>query len=90
MHQSAGIAMKKKVLTAALDMAEHVIEHNELVSTIPQQALESWTARIEEWERDSTKPNPFDETTEGMCRIIACRMTETLIIVLRVSQAAVR
>jgi hypothetical protein len=39
MHQSAGVAMKKRIMTVALDMAEHVIEHNELCSTIPEQTL---------------------------------------------------
>ncbi len=57
--------MKKKMVTAALNMAERVIEHNELCSTIPEQTLAVWTDQIEQWERDSTKPNPFDEIVHG-------------------------
>jgi len=57
--------MKKKITAAALDMADYVIEHDELCSTIPEQTLAVWTEQIEAWEKDSTKPNPFDETIEG-------------------------
>lgn len=66
MHRSAGVAMKKKVMAAALDMAEHVVEHDELCSTIPEEKLALWTAQIEDWEKDATKPNPFDEDNNGM------------------------
>jgi hypothetical protein len=62
---SAGIAMKKKIKGAALDMAEHVIEHDELCSTIPEETLAQWIERIEDWERDPSKPNPFAEGNDG-------------------------
>jgi hypothetical protein len=39
---SAGIAMKKKIKAAALDMAEHVIEHDELCSTVSEETLALW------------------------------------------------
>lgn len=62
----AGVSMKKKIMAAALNMAEHVVGHDELCSTIPQQSLAVWTQEIEKWEKDSTKPNPFAEIFEGM------------------------
>jgi hypothetical protein len=65
MHHFAGIAMKKKIMAAALDMAEHVIDHNELCSTIPEQTLAVWTKQLTDWERDSNRPNLFEETVEG-------------------------
>jgi hypothetical protein len=58
--------MKKKIMVATLDMAEHVIKHDELCSTIPEETLAVWTEQFEDWERDSTKLNPFDDISEGM------------------------
>lgn len=58
--------MKKKIMTAALNMAEYAIAHDELCSTIPDQTLLLWTEEIEKWERDSTNTNPFEEVTDGM------------------------
>jgi hypothetical protein len=46
-------------------MAEHVIGHDELCSTILQQSLSVWIQEIENWEKDSTKPNPFAEIFDG-------------------------
>ena len=61
----AGVSMKKKIMAAALNMAEHVIGHDELCSTILQQSLSVWIQEIENWEKDSTKPNPFAEIFDG-------------------------
>ncbi len=62
--------MKKRIMTAALNMAEHIIEHNELCSTIPEQTLILWTKQIEDWEQDASNPNPFDDKIEGMFAFI--------------------
>jgi hypothetical protein len=61
----AGVAMKKKIMAAMLDMAEHVIEHDELCSTIPEEMLTVWTEQFEDWKRDLTHLNPFDNISEG-------------------------
>lgn len=78
-----GITMKKKTMTAALDMAEHVIEHEELCSTIPEETLAVWTAQIEDWERDATKPNPFSEVFEGTCINVTANVSCSSLTVLR-------
>jgi len=58
--------MAKKAMLAGLDMAEHVIAHDELSSTISETILEAWTLEIEAWEQDPTQPNPFEEKIEGI------------------------
>jgi len=57
--------MAKKATLAGLDMAEHVIAHDELASTFSEDVVESWTVEIKAWEKDPTKPNPFEEKIEG-------------------------
>jgi len=60
-----GTTEKRKMEAAALDMAEHVIEHNELSSTIPEDLLTLWTNQVQEWEQDSSQPNPFEAVFDG-------------------------
>jgi len=61
-----GSSMAKKAMLAGLDMAEHVIAHDELSSTFSDDIVENWMLEIEAWEKDSTAPNPFEEKVEGM------------------------
>ena len=57
--------MKRKVMAAATDMAEHTIEHDEFVSTLPDESVTAWLNLMAEWDEDSSKPNPFEYTVEG-------------------------
>jgi len=34
----------------------------------PEQLMK-WKWQVEEWEADSTKPNPFEVKSTGVCRI---------------------
>ena len=61
-----GASLLRKLLSAATDMAEHTISHNELSSTFSKEILESWTNKVEAWENDPTQPNPFEATVQGM------------------------
>ncbi|KAJ3502874.1 hypothetical protein NLJ89_g8690 [Agrocybe chaxingu] len=49
-------------------MAEHVIEHEQVSSTITLESLEVWTRQVLDWEKDPTNDsilNPFEVTVEG-------------------------
>jgi len=60
-----GASLHRKLLSAATDMAEHVISHNELSSTFSKEILDSWTNQVEAWENDPTQLNPFEATVPG-------------------------
>jgi len=61
----SGTTMKRKVMAAAIDMAEHTIEHDEFVSTLPDESVTAWTIQVNKWDEDSSRPNPFEYTVEG-------------------------
>jgi len=69
MYLTKGASLHRKLLSAATDMAEHTISHNELSSTFSKEILDSWTNQVEAWENDSTQPNPFEATVQGICLI---------------------
>ncbi|KAJ2936204.1 hypothetical protein H1R20_g890, partial [Candolleomyces eurysporus] len=55
-----GNSLLKKMTTATSDVAEHVIAHRELESTIDPEQLRSWMEAMTAWERDPTQPNPYE------------------------------
>ncbi|KAF9038742.1 hypothetical protein BJ165DRAFT_1352555, partial [Panaeolus papilionaceus] len=59
--------LKRRLFTAAIDMAEHTIEYNDLSSTIPESELKVWIMELEKWEADpDNHPYPFEpEASEG-------------------------
>lgn len=61
-----GASLHRKMRAAAKDMAEQVIAHHELTSTIPEEAIERWTREVEAWEINNTLPNPYEVTIAGM------------------------
>jgi hypothetical protein len=63
-----GASLHRKLLSAATDMAEHVISHNELSSTFSKEILDSWTNQVEAWENDPTQLNPFEAIVQGTSR----------------------
>jgi len=52
-------------MAAAVDMAEHTIEYDELVSILPEESVTVWKNEMAEWEKDPSKPNPFKYMVEG-------------------------
>ncbi|KAF8170553.1 hypothetical protein BJ912DRAFT_933216 [Pholiota molesta] len=58
-------SLLRKVMAAARDMAEHVIGHQELESTISRESLDEWTKEVEAWEANSSLRNPFESTVSG-------------------------
>lgn len=38
----------------------------ELTKMFPSTAVAQWTAAVEAWEKDDTKPNPYEEKFVGM------------------------
>lgn len=52
------------MITATSDVAEHVIAHRELESTIDPEQLQSWTEAMNAWERDPNQPNPYEITVK--------------------------
>lgn len=60
-----GTSLKRKMLSAATDMAEHAIAHGDLTATIPIDCVESWTAAVKAWEDDTSNPNPYESTVKG-------------------------
>ncbi|KDR84201.1 hypothetical protein GALMADRAFT_56241, partial [Galerina marginata CBS 339.88] len=60
-----GASLRRKLISAATDMAELTIAHNELSSTLPQPTLLLWTQQVEAWEKDPKQPNPFESEVTG-------------------------
>ena len=60
-----GASLLRKILSAAMDMAEHTISHNELSSTLSEEIKVSWTNQVEVWENDPTQLNPFEAIVKG-------------------------
>ena len=61
-----GVSLHWKLFSAAMDMAEHTISHNELSSTFSKEILVSWTNQVKAWESDPTQLNPFEAIVQGM------------------------
>ncbi|KAJ7239435.1 hypothetical protein C8J57DRAFT_1564870, partial [Mycena rebaudengoi] len=57
-----GSAMLGKIKKAAPEMVEKRLALDELVTTLPPTAVAEWKQQIELWERDASKPNPFQST----------------------------
>ncbi|KAJ2935276.1 hypothetical protein H1R20_g1819, partial [Candolleomyces eurysporus] len=55
-----GDSLLKKMVTATSDVAEHVIAHQELESTISPEKLQTWTEAMLAWELDPSSPNPYE------------------------------
>ncbi|RXW13753.1 hypothetical protein EST38_g12102 [Candolleomyces aberdarensis] len=55
-----GNSLLKKMVTAASDVAEHVIAHQELEATISPKKLQAWTEAMLAWELDPSSPNPYE------------------------------
>ncbi|KAF8166405.1 hypothetical protein BJ912DRAFT_1025886 [Pholiota molesta] len=60
-----GASLLRKIMAAARDMAEHIIAHRQLESTLSQDDIDEWLLAVEAWESDSSKPNPFETTVSG-------------------------
>jgi hypothetical protein len=49
----------RKVKEAVPTRDEHTLAFEEFNAALPVESTMEWTACVEAWERDSTKPNPF-------------------------------
>ena len=61
-----GASLCRKLVSAATDMAEHTISHNELSSTFSEEILDLWTKQVKVWENDPTQLNSFEAIVQGM------------------------
>ena len=61
-----GLTLFRKMKATVDDMYDHVIAHEELHQSLPQVAVEQWVGEVERWEKDSSQPNPYVITVEGM------------------------
>lgn len=52
--------MLRKLTTAATDLPEQAVAHQELEEVIDKKMLAQWKQELEDWERDPSKPNPFE------------------------------
>ena len=50
--------------TATSNVAEHVIAHQELESSLKPEQVAPWKVAVEAWEADPSKPNPYEITTK--------------------------
>jgi hypothetical protein len=66
-----GASLLRKIMAAARDMAEHIIAHRQLESTLSQDDIDEWLLAVEAWESDSSKPNPFETTVSGRLTLIS-------------------
>ncbi|KAJ2913845.1 hypothetical protein MD484_g6552, partial [Candolleomyces efflorescens] len=57
---SLGSSLLKKMKTATSDVAEHVIAHQELESTLQRSDIDAWIVAVRTWEKDPTQPNPYE------------------------------
>ena len=58
-------------------MAEHMIAHQELESTLPITSINQWTKDLKIWEADPSQPNPFDITEAGpMLAAVRCQLVD--------------
>ncbi|RXW17407.1 hypothetical protein EST38_g8431 [Candolleomyces aberdarensis] len=55
-----GDFLLRKLTAAATDFPEQVISHQELEDVLDKGMLASWKIEVEAWERDPSKPNPFE------------------------------
>ena len=49
----------RKVKEAVPARDEHVLAFEEFNAALPEASTKEWTACVEAWEQDRTKPNPF-------------------------------
>ncbi|KAJ2935666.1 hypothetical protein H1R20_g1427, partial [Candolleomyces eurysporus] len=53
-------SLLKKMVTATSDVAEHIIAHQELESTISLEKLQTCTEAMLAWELNPSSPNPYE------------------------------
>jgi hypothetical protein len=61
-----GLTLFRKMKAAVDGMHDHVIAHEELHQSLPHAAVAQWVDEVERWEKDSSQPNPYVITVEGM------------------------
>ena len=52
-------------MAAGREMAEHTISHEQFEATLSEKNVEEWTLAIENWEKDTSQPNPFEVVASG-------------------------
>ncbi|KAJ7256755.1 hypothetical protein C8J57DRAFT_1650145 [Mycena rebaudengoi] len=55
-----GRAMLDKIQKAVPEMVGTKLALEEMVESLEKEAVDEWTKMAEEWEKDATKPNPFE------------------------------
>jgi hypothetical protein len=65
MHDCLGRTLLKKMEEAVDQRLEHAIMHHDFESALDSSAVSTWTALVEAWEADRSKPNPYERKGEG-------------------------
>ncbi|KAF6760814.1 hypothetical protein DFP72DRAFT_988118 [Ephemerocybe angulata] len=78
-----GSSLLKKMNNAVLNVAEHVIAHQELEETLDSADVERWKLTMANWEKDPKNPSPFEmivetPTQKVVRRVMADDETEAL------------
>ena len=79
----SGRHLRSKLEEAIPMSKKHRALFNALSSTFPKETVDEWTAMVEDWQEDTSKPSPFEETVLGMliCILYAiftdCLFTES-------------
>ena len=61
-----GATLLRKIKEAGADKAEYRFQHEQLESSLPIDVLKQWKKEVEAWERDPSKPNPFEQMVTSM------------------------
>lgn len=48
------------------ERAKHRVSFEELTNALGSKVTKPWEEMVEEWEKDQSKPNPFEGPPEGM------------------------
>jgi hypothetical protein len=59
-----------KVKEAVPARDEHILAFEEFSAALPMESVRKWTAIVEAWELDNTKPNPFYAELASRCLVL--------------------
>ena len=66
---SLGRHFQTKLKEAIPMSKKHSVLLNVLSATFPAETIIEWTWMVDDWQDDTLRPNPFEETALGMCSL---------------------
>ena len=67
---SLGRHLHTKLKEAIPMSKKHSALFNALSATFPAETIVEWTQMVDDWQDDTSRPNPFEETALGMCSLL--------------------